>query len=254
MKEHITDLIDRKNEMRIINDGTCRLISAEIQRECRRAKSGWIEGECIEIEQLERDNNTSEMYQWIMSMKQQNRNYARKAVMSKDREMLQESNQIAERWQEYMNDLYVGPLVDQMEEEPNLEEGLTTEEIMSSLIATKNNKSPGPDGIPIELVKAGGECVHGAVTHIIKKVYECEIICGDFVDSEFITIPKKPNTIKCEEQRTIAITSHTSKVLYRCVQRIAPILFPANNELKYGFMPNRGTIIGYSCSKENHYK
>ena len=77
---------------------------------------------------------------------------------------------------EYMNDLYAGSLVDQMGEEPNLEEGLTTEEIMSSLIATKNNKSLVPDGIPIELVKAGGECFHGAATHIIKKTYECGII------------------------------------------------------------------------------
>ena len=36
-----------------------------------------------------------------------------------------------------MNDLYAGTLVDQMEEESNLKEGLTTEEIMSCLIATK---------------------------------------------------------------------------------------------------------------------
>ena len=170
--------------------------------------------------------------------------------MSKDGEKLQERKQIAERWQEYMNDLYAGPLIDQMEEEPNLEEGLTTEEIMSSLIATKNNKSSGPDAIPIELVKAGGECVHGAVTHIIKKTYECGIICSGFVDSEFLAIPKKPSTIKCEEQRTIAITTHTSKVLYRCVQRkIAPILNTAINEMQYGFMPNRGTIEAVAALK-----
>ena len=92
-------------------------------------------------------------------------------------------------------------------------------------------------------MNAGGECVHGAVTHIIKKVYECGTICGDFIDSEFIAIPKKPNTIKCEEQRTITIASHTSKVLYRCVQRrIDPILNPAINEMQYDFMHNRGTI------------
>ena len=78
-----------------------------------------------------------------------------------------------------MNDLYAGPLVDQMEEEPHLKEGITTEEIMSNLKATNNNKSPGPDGIPIELVKAGGECV------------QCGIICGDFVDNELIVIPKE---------------------------------------------------------------
>ena len=51
------------------------------------------------------------MYQRVKSMKQQNRNYAKKAVMSKDGEKLQERKQIAERWKEYMNDLYAGPLV-----------------------------------------------------------------------------------------------------------------------------------------------
>ena len=84
--------------MRMINNETYRIISAEIQRECRRAKSEWIEGECIEIKQLERDNNTYDMYQQIKSMKQQNRNCAMKAVMSKDGEKLQERKQIAERW------------------------------------------------------------------------------------------------------------------------------------------------------------
>ena len=110
-------------------------------------------------------------------MKQQNRNYARKAVMSKDGENCRRGNKLPRDGRiEYMNDLCAGSLVDQMKEKPNLEEGLTTEEIMSSLIATKNNNSPVPDGIPIELVKAGGECVHGAVTHIIKKTYGCLII------------------------------------------------------------------------------
>ena len=46
---------------------------------------------------------------------------------------------------------------------------------MSSLIATKNNKSPGPDDILVELVNAGEECVLGAVTHIIKKTKYCKM-------------------------------------------------------------------------------
>ena len=118
-------------------------------------------------------------------MKQQNRNYAGKAVMSKDREKLQERKQIAERWLEYMNDLYAGPLVDQMEEEPNLEEGLTTEKIMRCLLVTNNNKSPDQMASQLNLLKQENVSME-AVTHIIKKLYECGIICGDFVDSEFI--------------------------------------------------------------------
>ena len=68
--------------------------------------------------------------------------------------------------------------------------------------------------------------------------------------SEIITLPKKNNTMQCEEYRTIALTSHTMKILLKVIaNRIKLVLNKNINPLQYGFMPNRGTIEAVTALK-----
>ena len=68
--------------------------------------------------------------------------------------------------------------------------------------------------------------------------------------SEITTLPKKKNTMKCEEHRTMALTSHKLKILLKVIgNRIKPVLNKNINPLQYGFMSNRGTIEAVTALK-----
>ena len=64
----------------------------------------------------------------------------------------------------------------------------------------------------------------------------------DWKSSVFISIPKKGNTIECSNYRTIALISHTSKVMLKILQ--ASLQQYVNHELPdvpAGFRKGRGT-------------
>ena len=68
--------------------------------------------------------------------------------------------------------------------------------------------------------------------------------------SESITVPKKNNTMTCKEHRTIALTSHTMKILLKVIaKRIKPVLNENISPLQYGFMPHRRTIESVTALK-----
>ena len=77
----------------------------------------------------------------------------------------------------------------------------------------------GPDGIPIEALKAlevmGLDLVH----HLIDGIYKTGVLSGE--KSVFVTLPKKPGAIECENFRTISRISHALNLLLRImVERI----------------------------------
>ena len=98
--------------------------------------------------------------------------------------------------------------------------------------------------------KADPNYASSTVVKIVQNVFETGQINQDFKRSEIITLPKKNNTMKCEEHRTIALTSHTMKILLKVIaNRIKPVLNKNINPLQYGFMPNRGTIEAVTALK-----
>ena len=96
--------------------------------------------------------------------------------------------------------------------------------------------------IPIELIKNGSDNLQEKVIGIFTKMFETGRLNQDFVNSEIITIPKKDNTMKCEEHRTITLTSHVMKIVLKVISsRIKPVLNRKISPFQYGFIPNRGT-------------
>ena len=100
------------------------------------------------------------------------------------------------------------------------------------------------------MIKKGGNTLIDKVVKIVQNVFEAGKINQDSVRSEIITLPKNSNTMKCEEHRTIVLTSHTMKILLKVIaNRIKPVLNKNINPLQYGFMPNRGTIEAVTALK-----
>ena len=147
--------------------------------------------------------------------------------------------------------MYKGDKVQDADEDESLkEERISREEIMKAMNSMKSNKAGGPDQIPVEMIKKGDSTLIDKVVKIVQNFFETGQINQDFVRSEIITLPKKNNTVKCEEHRTIALASHTMKILLKVIaNRIKPVLNKNINPLQYGFMPNRGTIEAVTALK-----
>ena len=102
---------------------------------------------------------------------------------------------------------------------------------------------------------------YGVITHLEPDILECEvkwalesIICQqiwktqqwpqDWKRSVFIPIPKKDSAKECSTYRTIALISHTSKVMLKILQ--ARLQQYVNHELpdvQAGFRKGRGTHV-----------
>ena len=80
------------------------------------------------------------------------------------------------------------------------------------------DKAGGGDGIPVELFQIlKGDAVK-ALHSICQQIWKTQQWPQDWKRTVFIPIPKKGNPKECSNCRTIALISHTSKVMLKILQ------------------------------------
>ena len=87
-----------------------------------------------------------------------------------------------------------------------------------ALRSITTNKASGGDGIPVELfqiLKDG--CCESAALNMPAKLGNSAVATG-LKSSVFIPIPKKGNAKECPNYHTIALISHTGKVILKILQ------------------------------------
>ncbi|CAD7088028.1 unnamed protein product [Hermetia illucens] len=77
---------------------------------------------------------------------------------------------ILERWVEYFDELLNNQNIGELEVSPTKDDGQilpqpSSGETVRAIHRLKNHKSPGADGITVELVKYGGDQLHQVVHH-----------------------------------------------------------------------------------------
>ena len=118
----------------------------------------------------------------------------------------------------------------------------TLEEVEKALKHTRDGKAAGPDDIPIELLKLGGDSVVKAMHKIIVCVWNTGKWPEDWTQSTFVPLYKKGDPTVCANYRTISLISHASKVLLKVIlARIQPKTELEVAEEQAGFRPQRGT-------------
>ena len=80
------------------------------------------------------------------------------------------------------------------------------------------NKASGGDGIPVELFQILEDDAVKVLHLICKQMWKTQQWPQDWKRSVFIPIPKKGNAKECSNYHTVALISHTSKVLLNIVQ------------------------------------
>ena len=103
------------------------------------------------------------------------------------------------------------------------------------------NKASGGDGIPVELFQIVKDDAVKVLHSICQQIWETQQWPQDWKRSVFIPVPKKGNAKECSNYRTIALISHTSKVMLEILQ--ARLQQNVNHEpdVQADFTKRRGT-------------
>ena len=134
---------------------------------------------------------------------------------------LTKAEDIKKIWQEYTEELYKKDLHD-----PDNHVGIITHlepdilecEVKWALESITTNKASGGDGITVELFQILKDDAVKVLHSICQQVWKTQQLSQDWQRSVFIPIPKKGNAKECSNYWTIALISHTSKVMLKIFQ------------------------------------
>ena len=104
------------------------------------------------------------------------------------------------------------------------------------------NKASGGDGIPVELFQILKDDAVKVLHSIYQQIWKTQQWPQDWERSVFIPIPKKGNTKECSNYYTIALISHTSKIMLKILQgRVQQFVNRELPNVQAGFGKGRGT-------------
>ena len=115
-------------------------------------------------------------------------------------------------------------------------------EVKWSLERITTNKAIGGDGIPVELFQILKDDAVKVLHSICQQIGKTQQWTQDWKKSIFIPIPKKGNAKECSNYHTIALISHTSKVMLKILQaRLQQYVNCELPDVQAGFRKGRGT-------------
>ena len=104
------------------------------------------------------------------------------------------------------------------------------------------NKASGGDGIPVELFQILEDDAVKVLHSICQKIWKTQQWPQDWKRSVFIPTPKKGKAKECSNYHTIALISHTSKVMLNILQAmLQQYMNHGLPNIHSGFRKGRGT-------------
>ena len=124
----------------------------------------------------------------------------------------------------------------------NLEPDILECEVKCALESITTNKASGGDGIPFELFQILKDDAVKVLHSICQQIWKTQQWPQDWKRLVFIPIPKKGNAKECSSYCTIALISHTSKVMLKILQaRLQQYMNCELPNVQAGFRKGRAT-------------
>ena len=194
-------------------------LNAEFQRITRRDRKAFLSNQCKEIEENNRMGKTRDLFKKIRDTKG---TFHAKMGSIKDRNgMHLTEEKILRRGDKNTQKNYTKKYL----HDPDNHDGVTTHlepdilecEVKQALGSITMNKASGGDGISVDLFQILRDAVK--VLHsVCQQIQKTQQWPQDWKRSDFIPIPKKGNVKECSNYCTIALISHTSKVMLKILQ------------------------------------
>ena len=124
----------------------------------------------------------------------------------------------------------------------HLEPDILECEVKWALESITTNKASGGDGIPVEPFQILNDDVVKVLHSICLQIWKTQQCLEDWKRSVFIPVPKKGNAKESSHYRTIALISHTNKVMLKILQaRLQKYMNRELPDVQAGFRKGRGT-------------
>ena len=124
----------------------------------------------------------------------------------------------------------------------HLEPDILECEVKQALGSITTNKAGGGNRIPVELFQILEDDAVKVLHSICKQIWKTQQWPQDWKRSIFIPIPNKSNAKECSNCCTIALISHTSKVMLKILQaRLQQYVNRQVPDVQAGFRKGRGT-------------
>ena len=123
----------------------------------------------------------------------------------------------------------------------HLEPDILECEVKWALGSLTTNKASRGDRIPVELIQILKDDVVKVLHSICQQIWKTQQWLQDWKRSVFIPIPKKGNAEECSNYLTVALISHTSKVVLKSLQtRLQQYMNHELPDVPAGFRKGRG--------------
>ena len=176
-----------------------RIVHNLIRRSLKDKKDEWLKSQCNQIDyELKRGVHSNRTYNTIKAITNPTN---RKISNIEDANgiSLEDDNAKLDRWTEYCKDLYNYPIkTDRAKVETyNIREDdeqplpILKSEMIHAIKSLNNDKSPGIENVPSELLKGGCEALNDIITKLCQKVWSTNQWPYLWSTSLIITIPKK---------------------------------------------------------------
>ena len=104
------------------------------------------------------------------------------------------------------------------------------------------NKASGGDGVPVELFQILKDDAVKVLHSICQQIWKTQQWPQDWKRSLFISVPKEDNAKECSNYHTIALISHTNKLMLKILPaRLQQYMNRELPDVRAGFRKGRGT-------------
>ena len=242
-----TDILDMmEKRKRAKNTQSYDEINRQVKRACKIAKENWLEEQCQEIGNLEKQYLTRQMHEKIRRVTKRRKITQTTGIMDKHDNICFEKEALVNVWIEYMGKLYADDRVTRPDIDDESCPSITSTEVKHAIKKKlKNNKATGTDLIAAEMLKALDDGPLGKLTQLCNEIYNTGYWPKELKESIFIPIPKKPKATRCQEYRTISTMSQVTKLVLKIVMdRMEGKIEAELDDAQSGFRQGKATIEG----------
>ena len=245
ISQETIDMADQKKAARKSNNSDeYDRLKREIKKQLKEDKAKWLENECEQIDEFDRKNKSKDMFDKIRKVQRNEFQVKQITVNNEAGQPIVDPDLIMKRWEQYGEKLFKTSShsdktkIEDFEQEPPP----LISEVESALKTIKVGKSPGLDNIPAELLKNSGDSATKVLHSLCCSIWKTCQWPKDWKQQELVMLHKAGSVKECGNYRTIALLSHTSKILLDIIlNRMKAKVEAELAEEQAGFRPGRGT-------------